>query len=87
MSILRNKPKTHIAVSQSEHLISVTSSSGNLTSGPTVGLEIHLPEMGLLALDMRRDEAYDLANELLAAVAKAQRQHEEQFGRGWNSTF
>jgi hypothetical protein len=87
MSILRNKPKTHIAVSQSEHLISVTSSSGNGTSAPTVGLEIRLPDMGMLTLDMCREEAYDLANELLAAVVKAQLKHEEQFGRGWNSTF
>ncbi|HLN03564.1 MAG TPA: hypothetical protein VK335_30030 [Bryobacteraceae bacterium] len=87
MSILGKKPKADIAGSQSEHLISVTSSSGNGASGPTVGLEIRLPEMGVLTLDMRREEAYDLANELLAAVAKAQRKHEQQFGRVWNSTF
>lgn len=60
MSILRNKPKPHIAASQPAHLINVTSSSGDLTSGPIVGLEIRLPERGVLALDMRRDEAYDL---------------------------
>ncbi|HUI78012.1 MAG TPA: hypothetical protein VLY24_08850 [Bryobacteraceae bacterium] len=67
--------------------MSVTSSSGNRTSGPTVGLEIRLPEVGVLTLDMRRDEAYDLANELLAAAAMAQRKHDQQFGAVWNSTF
>ena len=87
MSILRNKSKVQTAVSQPAHLISVTSSSGNGISGPTVGLEIRLPEVGLLTLDMRRDEAYDLANELLAAVSTAQRKHEQEFGRVWNSTF
>jgi len=40
-----------------------------------------------LTLDMRRDEAYDLANELLAAAAMAQRKHDQQFGAVWNSTF
>jgi len=87
MSILRHKPKPQTAVSQPAHLISVASSPGDLISGPMVALEIRLPERGVLALDMCRDEAYDLANELLAAVAMAQRKHDQQFGRGWNSTF
>lgn len=87
MSIGRNKSKAQTAASQPAHPISVTSSPGNVTSGPTVGLEIRLPDMALLALEMGRDEAYDLANELLAAVAMAQRKHDLQFGRAWNSTF
>lgn len=86
MSILHNKQKHHAVASEPAHVISVTSSSGGLTSGPTVGLEIRLPNMGLLTLDMRRDEAYALANELLAAVAMAQRKHQRQFGGGWSST-
>jgi hypothetical protein len=84
LSILRRIAKQHPAVSPPAQVISVTSCSGSLTSGPTVGLEIRLPEVGLLTLDMRRDEAYDLANELLAAVAMAQRKHEREFGRGWS---
>jgi len=87
MSILRHKSNPEITASQPAHLISVTSSPGDPTSGPMVTLEIRLPEKGLLTLDMCRDEAYDLANELLAAVAMAQRKHDQQFGKVWNSTF
>jgi hypothetical protein len=86
LSILRSRPKQHVGVSQPAQVISVTSGQGNLNSGPTIGLEIRLPEVGLLTLDMCREEAYDLANELLAAVTMAQRKHEQQFGRGWGDT-
>ena len=86
MSILGSRPKQHVGVSQPAQVISVTSGQGNLNSGPTIGLEIRLPEVGLLTLDMCREEAYDLANELLAAVTMAQRKHEQQFGRSWGDT-
>jgi hypothetical protein len=81
---MRTRQKEQKAAPQQNQAISVTSCPGNLRSGPTVGLEIRLPEVGLLTLDMCRDEAYDLANELLAAVARAQRKHEQQFGPGWS---
>jgi len=79
MSILHRKPKYSPPVPPA-YAVSVTSSSGTLESGPTVGLEIRLPEMGVLTLDMCRDEAYDLANEILAALATAQRKHSQLFG-------
>ena len=87
MSILHKKPKAHAPASQPSRLIRVISSSGDPAGGPTVELGIQLPELGLLSLTMRRDEADDLANELLAAAAMAQRKHEQQFGTVWNSTF
>jgi len=81
---MRTRRREPIAAPQRNQAISVTSCPGNLQSGPTVGLEIRLPQVGLLTLDMCRDEAYELANELLAAVARAQRKHEEQFGADWS---
>lgn len=87
MSILRSKQNRPAVASEPAHAISVTSSSGGPNSGPAVGLEIRLPEIGLLALDMRMDEAYDLANELLAAVEMAQRKHQQQFGGSRASAF
>ena len=87
MSILRNRQRRPEVVPQPAHAISVTVSSGGYTSGPVVGLEIRLPERGLLTLDMRMDEAYDLANELLAAIEMAQRKHQQQFGGGPATAF
>lgn len=84
---MRTRQKEQTAAPQQNQVISVTSRPGDVHSGPTIGLEIRVPKMGLLALDMCRDEAYDLANELLAAVARAQRKHEQQFGPGWSEAI
>ena len=81
---IRTRQKEPSAAPQRNQAVSVTSCPGDLHSGPTVGLEIRLPQVGLLTLNMCRDEAYELANELLSAVARAQRKHEQQFGPGWS---
>ncbi len=80
MSTLRRPSSRHNPVPEPRHAVSVTSSPGTPQSGPMVALEIQLPQVGLLTLDMRQDEAYDLANELLAAIAMAQTKHQQEFG-------
>ena len=80
MSILHKRPGKIAAAPQPSHVISITSSAGTLCSGPTVAMSIQLPEAGLLTLNMRHDEAYALARELLAAIDMARRSHQRAFG-------
>ncbi|MBZ5592770.1 MAG: hypothetical protein LAP39_11075 [Acidobacteriia bacterium] len=76
-------PQSRLAAAESSQIqpiISVTCSPGTLTAGPTVAMGIKLAgEKGLL-IDMRADEAYDLANELLTAVRRSERKYELKFG-------
>lgn len=66
---------------QLQPVISVTSSSGSLASGPRVEIALKLVDKTGLVVDMRADEAVDLANELIMAVRMSERKYELKFGR------
>jgi len=63
-------------------VISVTCSPGTLASGPTVAMGIKLADRRGLLVEMRMDEACDLANELLMAAQLSERKYEVKFGTG-----
>jgi len=63
-------------------MISVSCSPGTLASGPTVAMGIKLADRRGLLVEMRLDEACDLANELLLAAQLSERKYELKFGTG-----
>ena len=69
--------------SQVPPLVSVTSSSGSLTSGPRVDIALKVVDKMGLVVEMRADEAVDLANELFMAVRMSERKYELKFGIDW----
>ena len=64
-------------------IVSVTSSSGSLTAGPRVEIVLKLVDKTGLVVEMRADEAADLANELFTAVRMSERKYELKFGMDW----
>jgi hypothetical protein len=68
---------------QLQPVVSVTSSSGSLASGPTVEMALKLVNKTGLVVVMRADEAVDLASELFMAVRMSERKYELKFGIDW----
>jgi hypothetical protein len=68
---------------ESQPIVSVTSLPGSLAFGPTVEMALRLADKTGLVVEMRLDEAVDLANELLMAVRMSERKYELKFGMDW----
>jgi len=64
-------------------VVRVTSSSGSIASGPRVEIALKLVDQTGLIVEMRTDEAVDLANELLIAVRMSERKYALRFGMDW----
>ena len=69
--------------SQLQPVVRVTSSPGSLASGPKVEIALKLVGQTGLIVEMRADEAADLANELLIAVRMSERKYALRFGMDW----
>jgi hypothetical protein len=85
MSSILKKPKalrTH-EDSENQPAISVTTSAGNLASGPKVAMGIKLADDKGLLIELGVEEAFDLANELLMAIRMSERKYSLQFGAEW----
>lgn len=68
---------------ESQPVVSVTSSPGSLAFGPMVVMALKLADKTGLVVEMRVDEAVDLANELLIAGSMSERKYELRFGMNW----
>jgi len=77
---VRERRPASAASRELQPMISVTCSPGTLASGPTVAMGIKLADTRGLLVEMRLDEACDLANELLLAAQLSERKYELKFG-------
>ena len=68
---------------ESQPTVSVTSSWGSLTSGPRVDIALRRVDNTGLLVEMRPDEAIELANELFMAARMSERKYELKFGTDW----
>ena len=66
--------------SERQPAISVTCAPGDRASGPTVALGVQLAGRKGLLIEMKADEATDLASELLLAVQMSERKYQLRFG-------